>query len=126
MITFVVVIKGVDFVRYDSAYFCGYAKLPSALPTTTTNSGLTLGLKIELESGTIQNVSVTLLSALALDMVREYVVGKNITRDFDSICEEIFYRHQGVAAKPLIKALTDIRRNYIDYMEKNGDYLRSC
>ena len=38
--------------------------------------------------------------------------------------EEIAFRHQGNAQKSLIKALGDIRRNYIDYMSKNGPYLR--
>ena len=112
-------------MKYESAYFCGYAKLPSALPTTTTNSAMTLGLKIELETGRILDASITFLSSLAQSMVKSYVVGKNIVQDFDSMTEEITYRHQGVAAKPLVKALGDINRNYIEYMEKNGDYLRS-
>lgn len=110
-------------MKYDTAYFCGYAKLPSALPTTTTNSGLTLGIKIELESGKMLDVSVTLLSDLAIEMVKSYLVGRNIVDDYDAVAEEIQYRHQGVAAKPIIKALNDIRRNYIEYMEKNRDFL---
>lgn len=105
-------------MKFKTAYFCGYAKLPSALPTTTTNNGLTLGLELELESGKILDASVTFLSELALKMVKSYTVGKNIVDDFDEMTEEILCRHQGVAAKPLIKAMTDIRRNYIEYMEK--------
>lgn len=111
-------------MKYESAYFCGYAKLPSALPTATTNSGLTLGLLLELETGRILDASVTLLSELALSMVKSYFIGKNIVTDYDAISQEVYYRHQGVAAKPIVKALTDIRRNYIEYMEKNGDFLR--
>lgn len=111
-------------MKYESAYFCGYAKLPSALPTTVTNSGLTLGLLLELGSGTILDASVTLLSELAIKMVKSYVIGKNIVDDYESISQEVLYRHQGVAAKPIIKALTDIRRAYIEYMEKNSFFLR--
>lgn len=110
-------------LKYESAYFCGYAKLPSALPTTTTNSGLTLGLLIELWSGRVLDASVTLLSPLALQMVKSYIVGKNIIDDYDEIIEEITFRHQGVAAKPLIKAVTDINRNYIEYKQKYCDTL---
>lgn len=55
-------------MKYQTAYFCGYAKLPSALPTTTTNGSITLGLKINLETACIEDVSVTLLSNLALSM----------------------------------------------------------
>ena len=43
----------------------------------------------------------------------------------DEIVEEIGYRHQGTAAKSIIKAFGDIHRNYIEYMEKNGPYLRA-
>lgn len=107
-------------MKYQTAYFCGYAKLPSALPTTTTNGSITLGLKINLETACIEDVSVTFLSNLALSMCREYFVGKNILRDYDEIVEEIGYRHQGAAAKSIIKAFGDIHRNYIEYMRKTG------
>ena len=72
-------------MKYQTAYFCGYAKLPSALPTTTTNGSITLGLKIDLETACIEDVSGTFLSNLALSMCREYFVGKNILRDYDEI-----------------------------------------
>ena len=86
-------------MKYQTAYFCGYAKLPSALPTTTTNGSITLGLKIDLETACIEDVSVTFLSNLALSMCREYFVGKNVLRDYDEIVEEIGYRHQGAAQR---------------------------
>lgn len=111
-------------MKYESAYFCGYAKLPSALPTTTTNSGLTLGLLIELESAKILDASITLLSPLALEIVKSYLVGRDIVNDYDAIVEEVTFRHQGVAAKSIIKALTDIHRNYIEYMQKYGELLK--
>ena len=113
-------------MRYETAYFCGYAKLPMALPATVTNGGLTIGLKIELETGIIQDASCTLLSNLAQEMVKSYVVGRNIVDDIRSITQEIFYRHQGIAAKPIIKAIEDIRKNYLEYMEKNRDFLQRC
>ena len=99
--------------------------LRGACPPTTTNGSITLGLKIDLETACIEDVSVTFLSNLALSMCREYFVGKNILRDYDEIVEEIGYRHQGAAAKSIIKAFGDIHRNYIEYMEKNGPYLRA-
>ena len=106
-------------MKYESAYFCGYAKLPSALPTTVTNSSLTLGLLIELKSGKILDTSVTLLSPLAIRMVSSYTLGKNIVDDFEEMCDEILCRHQGVAAKPLVKALGDIHRNYLEYIQRD-------
>lgn len=111
-------------MKYKTAYFCGYAKLPSSLPTTIDNSGLTLGMEIDLERGLILAVSITLLSALAKRMLDEYFVGKNVAEDYDQIVEEISYRHQGLAAKPIIKAFSDIRRNYLEYMKANGPFLR--
>lgn len=111
-------------LKYETAYFCGYAKLPSALATIAVNGMLTLGLKIHLGTGKIEGVSVTLLSELAVDMVSSYFIGKHLIDDYDSMVEEVLFRHQGVASKSLIKALGDIRRNYIEYMTKNGAYLR--
>lgn len=111
-------------LKYETAYFCGYAKLPSALATTVANGMLTLGMKIHLETADIEAVSVTLISKLANSMVESYFVGRNLLKDFDDMVEEIAFRHQGNAQKSLIKALGDIRRNYIDYMSKNGPYLR--
>lgn len=67
---------------------------------------------------------MTLISKLANSMVESYFVGRNLLKDFDDMVEEIAFRHQGNAQKSLIKALGDIRRNYIDYMSKNGPYLR--
>ena len=46
-------------LKYETAYFCGYAKLPSALATTAANGMLTLGLKIHLDTGIVEGVSVT-------------------------------------------------------------------
>lgn len=105
-------------LKYETAYFCGYAKLPSALATTVANGMLTLGMKIHLETADIEAVSVTLISKLANSMVESYFVGRNLLKDFDDMVEEIAFRHQGNAQKSLIKALGDIRRNYIDYMSK--------
>ncbi len=110
-------------LKYETAYFCGYAKLPSALATTAVNGMLTLGLKIQLETGKVEGVSVTLLSELAVSMVRSYFIGKGIVDDFDAMVEEVTFRHQGNASKSLIKALGDIRRNYLEYMSKYNGYL---
>ena len=108
-------------MKYSTAYFCGYAKLPSALATTVSNGMLTLGLKIQLETGQIEQVSVTLLSSLAQSMVESYFVGRNVIKDYDSIVDEITHRHQGIASKPIIKAYGDIKRNYAEYMSKNAE-----
>ena len=118
--------KGGKRLKYETAYFCGYAKLPSALATTVSNGMLTLGLKVHLETGKIEEVSVTLLSPLAKSMVESYFIGRNVVDDWDEIVEEITYRHQGIASKPIIKAFGDVRRSYTEYMAKNGDYLRSA
>jgi len=106
-------------LKYQTAYFCGYAKLPNSLPTTVSNGSLTLGLEIDLESGKVLHVSTTLISPVANAMAVSYFAGKHVVDDHDQIVEEITLRHQGIAAKPLIKAYGDIRRSYIDYMKAN-------
>ena len=113
----------ITVLKYETAYFCAYAKLPSVLATTAHNGMLTLGLKLRLETADIEDVSVSLITPLAVNMVRSYFIGRNLLRDYDDIIEEISYRHQGNACKSIIKAAGDIHRNYIEYMAKNRDVL---
>lgn len=112
-------------LKYRTAYFCGYAKLPNSLPTVVVNGSLTLGLEIDIETGIIVGVSCTLLSDFAKNLIKTYFMGKHVVKDSEQIIEEITYRHQGIAAKPLIKAYGDIRLKYIEYMKENEAFLRA-
>lgn len=105
--------------HYKTVYFCGYAKLPTNMSANNVFGQITLGLLIDMETGIIEDLSCTLLSSLAIQMVQSYMVNRHILNDFDAIVEEISYRHQGNAQRPLIKALTDIRRKYIDFVEEH-------
>lgn len=111
-------------LKYETAYFCGYSRLPNNITTSEVYVMLTLGLKIELETGRIQDVSVTLLSPLAQSIVKEYFINRNVIDDYTTIVDEVSIRHQGNAAKSIIKAYSDIRRNYIAFMNREGPYLR--
>ena len=106
--------------KYQTAYFCGYAKLPNALPTIVANGTLTLGLEIDLKSSTIIRSSSTLISPVANDLIQSYFAGKHVVNDYEQIVDEISFRHQGIAAKPLIKAYGDICRNYIEFLKENN------
>lgn len=101
---------------YKTVYFCGYAKLPTNMSANNVFGQITLGLLIDMETGRITDVSCTLLSSLAIDLVRSYLQNRHILDDYDGMVEEITYRHQGNAQRPLIKALGDIRRNYLDFI----------
>ena len=132
-------------MKYKTAYFCGNAKTPAAMANISNGNNLILGLLIELETGKVLDVSVTLITELAQSVVGSYLAGKNLVTDampemptkrreryvnelgltdYDAMVEEISFRHVGNATKPIIKALTDIRRNYLEYMQVNGPYLR--
>lgn len=111
-------------MRYKTAYFCGNARTPGTMANISNSNNLILGLLIELETAVVLDVSVTLITKLAKDVVQSYLVGRNIIEDYDAIVEEIYFRHVGDASKPILKALSDIRRNYLNYMEVNGPYLR--
>ncbi len=111
-------------MRYKTAYFCGNAKTPAAMANISNGNNLILGLLVELETGKVLDVSVTLITELAQNVVHSYLVGKNLVTDYEQMVEEISFRHVGNATRPIIKALTDIRRNYMEYMRVNGPYLR--
>ncbi|MEA5151106.1 MAG: DUF3870 domain-containing protein [Oscillospiraceae bacterium] len=105
-------------MKYKSAYFCGYAKLPSALPTNVSNCTLTLGLEIEVATNKVINTSVTLLSSVAQNLIHEYFYGKDVVAEYEQIVDEISFRHQGIAQKPIIKAYNDILHNYLAFLQK--------
>ncbi len=111
-------------MRYRTAYFCGNARTPMTMANISNSNNLILGLLIDLETGVIIDVSVTLITTLAKDVVKSYLVGRNVIEEYDAIVEEISFRHVGDATRPMLKALADIRRNYLHYMEINGPYLR--
>jgi hypothetical protein len=102
--------------KFTTAYFCGYSKMPSNVTASEVYGSLTLGLKVNLQTEVIEETSVTLLSELAKSMINEYFVGKKINQDYDEIIAEINARHQGGVRKALIKAYSDIRRNFVEYM----------
>lgn len=106
-------------MKYETAYFCGYAKLPQSLSANTIYSILTLGLEIELNTGLIRRTSCTLLTSLAEEMVSSYMSGKNILTDYENMVDEITVRHQGCAQKPIIKALGEIYRKFSSFKSNN-------
>jgi hypothetical protein len=103
---------------FKTVYFCGYAKLPTNMSANNVFGQITLGLLIDMETGIIVDLSCTLLSPLAIQMVQSYMVNRHIINDFDNMVSEISYRHQGNAQRPLIKALSDIRRRYVEFVEE--------
>lgn len=118
--------KQTEILKYKTAYFCGYAKMPSNVSASEVYGSLTLGLKIDLETTVILETSVTLLSGLAKEMIQEYFVGKRVVLDYEDIVAEIQYRHQGGVCKALLKAYDDIRRNFLEYMKKHPEVGRSA
>lgn len=102
-------------MKYETAYFVCNARLPQELPASKVYDRLALGAKIRLSSGIIEDISCTLLSPLALEMVREYLIGKDIVNDFDSIIEEVEFRHQGLAQKAIVKGIVEINKKYLDF-----------
>lgn len=107
-------------LKYRTVYFVCNARLPKELPASKLYDSLALGAKVDITTGDIIDVSCTLLSPLALEMVKSYLIGRNIIDDIDEITEEVEYRHQGLAQKAIIKGILEINKKYIGFCKKNN------
>ena len=107
-------------MKYRTAYFAGYAKFPSNVSVNTIYSSFTLGVVISLDTGVITNADCTLITPMAREMVKDYLVGYNIVLDYDEMVQEITIRHQGVCCKAILRSLAEIHRKYLAFCEQYG------
>ena len=107
-------------MKYRTAYFCGYAKLPQSVSANNVYGILTLGLLIDVETGIIEKVSCTLLASLAIEIVSSYFTNRHIVDDYEKIIDEITFRHQGLAQKSIVKAFGEIHRKYIEFIKEHS------
>lgn len=104
----------------ETVLFVGYGKLPEDIPAGTVYNkvGIGIGIEVNIDTGYIVNVSCTLPSKLAQDIVCSCIQHYNINKDFKEIINNIKRRYQGEAQKAIIIALDAVHKKYVDYMHK--------
>jgi len=102
----------------ETVYFVGYAKLPQNIPANNIYNRIGVGLEVNIDNGYIVNVSCTLPTQLAQDIVISCIRYHNIKQDFKKIVSNIKRRYQGDAQKAIIIALDAAHKKYNDYIKQ--------
>jgi len=87
-------------------YISSFSKLPAGIPSESVYKALDVGLIINTETGIIENASVTLLTDVAAEFLRDIIVGFNLNDD------EIKTRYHGSAQKAIIVSIKKIVEKY--------------
>jgi hypothetical protein len=94
-------------------YVSSFAKLPTGIPSESVYKALDVGLIINVETGIIENASVTLLTDEAADFLRDIIVGFNLKEDdLEILLDEIKARYHGSAQKAIIVAIKKVVEKY--------------
>lgn len=94
-------------------YVSSFAKLPAGIPSESVYKVLDIGLVINTKTGVIENASVTLLTDVAADFLRDIIIGYNIKdENLDILIEEIQARYNGSAQKAIIVAIRKVVEKY--------------
>lgn len=97
----------------ETIYVSSFSKLPIGIPSESVYKSLDVGLLINTKTGIIENASVTLLTDVAADFLRDIMVGFNIKDDnVDILIEEIQARYHGSAQKAIIVAIRKVIEKY--------------
>lgn len=112
--------KGEIILNRNEVFFIAYAKFPEGLAATTMYNQLSLGVVVDVTTNIIVDTSCTLVTEMAQNRVKSYLVGRNLWTDLSVIVEDITFCHQGSACKSIIKALRDIHRKYGQFIEDNA------
>jgi len=101
-------------------YISSFSKLPTGIPSESVYKSLDVGLIINTETGIIENASVTLLTDIAAEFLRDIIVGFNLKEDDpESLFDEIKTRYHGSAQKAIIVAIKKVVEKYEDLASDN-------
>jgi hypothetical protein len=102
----------------DRIYVSSFAKLPAGIPSENVYKVLDIGLVINQQTGEVEDLSITLLTDVAIKFLREIIIGFNVLdQDLSILVEEIKLRYHGSAQKAVIAALKNV---VIKYQEIKG------
>ncbi|MBZ2174575.1 DUF3870 domain-containing protein [Schnuerera sp. xch1] len=104
----------------DTIYFVSYAKLPSDISATYVHKVVGVGFLINVKTGIIEDVMVTLISDLCKDFIAYLAIGCNIEKDgIDDIVKKIETRFFGYSQKAVVVATKGVYRRYLKWKEEN-------
>ncbi len=109
----------------ESILITGYANLPKDIAAHQLYKVVGLVLEVELETGIIKKVSVTLATTVAQNFIKEILIGKSIDYQYEEIIDLFKRRYWGSARKAIISAVTAAHKRYKEAVTKIKRYNHS-
>lgn len=104
----------------DTIYFVSYSKLPNDISATYVHKVVGVGLLINIKTGIIEDIMVTLISDLCKDFLAYLIVGHNIDKDgVEELVDRVDKRFYGSSQKAVIVCLRGVYSRYLQWKEAN-------
>jgi len=98
-------------MKQNEIFISGYAKLPSQITASKLYEVIAIGLIVDKESGKILNADCSLATKIAVEFVKDLLLGENLN-DIEAINEKIHKYYFGSAKKALVTAISSCKKKY--------------
>ncbi len=98
-------------MNHHSIFISGYAKLPHGITASALYTVIAVGMIIDEKSGVIEDIDCSLATSIAIDFIKQLLIGKNIM-DYDGIVEIFSKRYHGTARKAILSAIKSVNEKY--------------
>ena len=84
-------------------------------PITQVYGQFFIGFIVESESGKIIDVECNAIISLTSNILKDILIGENITADYETIKNLITGRYLGSSQKAILVAFKDAQKKYLDF-----------
>jgi hypothetical protein len=99
----------------NTLYIVGNSKSQMNNPITQVYGQFFIGFIIENESGKIIDVECNSIISLTNNILKDILIGENLTTDYDAIKNRITRRYLGSSQKAILVAFKDAQKKYLDF-----------
>ncbi|MDF2655241.1 MAG: hypothetical protein K0R19_1715 [Bacillota bacterium] len=100
----------------NSIYLSAYSKLPSEMPSAEIYKAIDIGLVINVDTGEIEDASVTLLTDEARNFLKQILVGYYLDKNsIEPLIGKIKKRYHGASQKAICVTLKLIYEKYLQW-----------
>jgi len=105
----------------ETVYFISYAKLPDNMTAGLMHKIVGLGMVINYETGVVEDISCTLMTAVAKRFLDDIFIGHNLEDDgLEALLEKIRFRFQGNSQKSLCVVVKENYKRFEEWKKKNN------
>ncbi|MHB1042265.1 MAG: DUF3870 domain-containing protein [Eubacteriales bacterium] len=110
-----------DAIFKGCVYVTGNARSPERSTVGKLYEFFAVELVINLATDIIEEASCTLVTDLGRSFVRNLLINRNFSREFEIIVNDIVTYYQALPQKTLLSALKDAQNKYTLYKKKKQD-----